>query len=199
MCSRNQCRTQIYGATGKAKEIAELKARLAEKDALIASQADLIAALKLKLQQRAPPQQPSRPALQEPLQPPPPSPEHVEARRPALQPIDANAVPMQMLPRHRQRSERRIPLQSHVRRQRQLQTPRSRQLQTPRSRYLSHQRFHDSCHPPQCRGSRVGFEATTQPPVSSGGGERAPGSGCTSTIRAPRSDVARWPLLALPP
>ena len=92
VCSRSQCRNQIYGASGKAKEVAELKARLAEKDTLIASQSDLIAALKLQLQQVTRSQLPSpqqQPALQQP--PPPGEQAPVVARRPPLLQLDANA------------------------------------------------------------------------------------------------------------
>ena len=94
VCSRNQCRNHLYGVSGKAKEVAELKARLAEKDALIASQADLIAALKVQLLQSARPQLPAppQPALQEPPHPPVAPPETAEACRPALRPIDTNVA-----------------------------------------------------------------------------------------------------------
>ena len=89
VCSRSQCRNQIYGASGKAKEVAELKARLAEKDTLIASQSDLIAALKLQLQQVTRSQLPSPP--QQPAPPPPGEQAPVVARRPPLLQLDANA------------------------------------------------------------------------------------------------------------
>jgi hypothetical protein len=52
VCSRAQCRKQIYGANDKDARISELRARLDEKDRLVATQAELIRMLQQQLSGR---------------------------------------------------------------------------------------------------------------------------------------------------
>ena len=69
ICSRSGCRREVYGKSAKDKQIDELRARLTEKDALIASQAELIGMLRQQLSQAS---QSQLPAV-EPQKTPPPA------------------------------------------------------------------------------------------------------------------------------